>query len=65
MPSKNIFCRVHYFTKVEMFVCSEQNKSEEMFDDLRAIQEDLFSDLGLHYKVLDMPPHELGAPAYR
>lgn len=48
-----------------MFVCSEQNNSEEVFDDLRAIQEDLFSDLGLHYKVLDMPPHELGAPAYR
>lgn len=57
--------RVHYFTKVEMFICSEHNNSEEVFDNLRAIQEDLFSDLGLHYKVLDMPPHELGAPAYR
>ncbi|XP_015174668.1 PREDICTED: serine--tRNA ligase, mitochondrial isoform X1 [Polistes dominula] len=57
--------RVHQFTKVEMFVCSEQNKSSEVFQYLLDIQEDLFSSLGLHFKILDMPAHELGAPAYR
>lgn len=33
--------------------------------ELRAIQEELFEGLGLSYKVLDMPPNELGMPAYR
>ncbi|XP_047344360.1 serine--tRNA ligase, mitochondrial isoform X2 [Vespa velutina] len=57
--------RVHQFTKVEMFVCSEQNKSLEIFQYLQNIQEDLFSSLGLHFQILDMPAHELGASAYR
>lgn len=57
--------RVHYFTKVEMFMCSEQEKSEQHFEELIAIQEELFSSLGLHFQVVDMPPADLGLPAYR
>ncbi|KAL2746344.1 hypothetical protein V1477_004714 [Vespula maculifrons] len=64
MNEKGIY-RVHQFTKVEMFACSEQNKSSEIFQYLQDIQEDLFSSLGLHFQILDMPAHELGAPAYR
>ena len=29
------------------------------------IQEKLFAQLGLHFRVIDMPPNELGSPAYR
>ncbi|XP_033232248.1 serine--tRNA ligase, mitochondrial isoform X1 [Belonocnema kinseyi] len=57
--------RVHQFTKVEMFVCSEQDKSDEIFAYIQNIQENLFTSLGLHFKVLNMPPCELGAPAFR
>nr|XP_034179887.1 serine--tRNA ligase, mitochondrial [Osmia lignaria]XP_034179888.1 serine--tRNA ligase, mitochondrial [Osmia lignaria] len=57
--------RVHQFTKVEMFVCSEQEKSTEEFQKLQEIQENLFTSLNLHFQVIDMPPHDLGAPAYR
>lgn len=57
--------RVHQFTKVEMFVCSEPNQSEEVFQDLQNIQEELFSSLGLHFQIMDMPPPDLGSPAYR
>ncbi|XP_001607907.2 serine--tRNA ligase, mitochondrial [Nasonia vitripennis] len=57
--------RVHQFTKVEMFICSKQNESVQIMDEVVAIQEKLFGQLGLHYKVLDMPPNELGSPAYR
>lgn len=64
LDEKGIY-RVHQFTKVEMFACSEQNKSSEVFQYLQNIQEDLFSSLGLHFQILDMPAHELGAPAYR
>lgn len=57
--------RVHQFTKVEMFLCCHPSESIKFFDELLAIQEELFSDLGLHLKMIDMPPHELGSPAYR
>ncbi|EFN88554.1 serine--tRNA ligase, mitochondrial isoform X2 [Harpegnathos saltator] len=57
--------RVHQFTKVEMFVCCEPLQSEEVFHDLRNMQEELFSSLGLHFRVMDMPPTDLGTSAYR
>ncbi|XP_050455783.1 serine--tRNA ligase, mitochondrial [Cataglyphis hispanica] len=57
--------RVHQFTKVEMFVCSEPCQSEKVFQDLQDIQEELFSSLGLHFQIMDMPPTDLGSSAYR
>ncbi|XP_068633273.1 serine--tRNA ligase, mitochondrial [Battus philenor] len=57
--------RVHQFTKVEMFVVSAPDQSDDMLEYLRNIQESLFTPLGFHMRILDMPPHELGAPAYR
>ncbi|CAK9808856.1 Serine--tRNA ligase, mitochondrial [Anthophora quadrimaculata] len=57
--------RVHQFTKVEMFVCSDHKNSTEQFQELQEIQENLFSSLNLHFRIVDMPPHDLGAPAYR
>ncbi|XP_031836659.2 seryl-tRNA synthetase, mitochondrial [Nomia melanderi] len=57
--------RAHQFTKVEMFVCTEQEKSVEQFHELQQIQEHLFSSLNLCFQIIDMPPHDLGAPAYR
>ncbi|KOC65782.1 Serine--tRNA ligase, mitochondrial [Habropoda laboriosa] len=57
--------RVHQFTKVEMFVCSEHEKSTKQFEELQEIQENLFSSLNLHFRIIDMPPYDLGAPAYR
>lgn len=40
-------------------------QSEALHAELREIETELFSELGLHFKVLDMPTHDLGAPAYR
>ena len=39
--------------------------SEAMFRRLTDMQVRLFSELGLHFRVLDMPTEELGASAYR
>lgn len=58
-------CRVHQFSKVEMFVVATPEQSEGLHQELKRIEEDLFDELGLHFKVLDMPTHDLGAPAYR
>eukprot|EP00276_Gloeochaete_wittrockiana_P004204 CAMPEP_0184659454 /NCGR_PEP_ID=MMETSP0308-20130426/29648_1 /TAXON_ID=38269 /ORGANISM="Gloeochaete witrockiana, Strain SAG 46.84" /LENGTH=465 /DNA_ID=CAMNT_0027099277 /DNA_START=167 /DNA_END=1564 /DNA_ORIENTATION=+ len=57
--------RVHQFSKVEMFAVTRPEDSEAMHLELRQIEEDLFSELGLHFQVLDMASEDLGAPAYR
>ncbi|XP_054855284.1 serine--tRNA ligase, mitochondrial [Eublepharis macularius] len=60
--------RVHQFTKVEMFgITANETGTESMalLEEFLALQKEIFSELGLHYKVLDMPTQELGLPAYR
>uniref|UniRef100_A0A1B0DM75 serine--tRNA ligase n=1 Tax=Phlebotomus papatasi TaxID=29031 RepID=A0A1B0DM75_PHLPP len=57
--------RVHQFSKVEMFGVAEPGKSDQLLEEFKNIQVDLFRKLGLHFQILDMPPMELGAPAYR
>ena len=55
--------RVHQFEKVEMvsFVKPEDSVKEHEF--LRAIEEEIFTDLGLHYQRLHICSGDLGAPA--
>ncbi|XP_061231936.1 serine--tRNA ligase, mitochondrial isoform X1 [Neopsephotus bourkii] len=60
--------RVHQFTKVEMFgVTAAESGAESgaLLAEFLAMQKEIFSELGLHYRVLDMPTEELGLPAYR
>jgi seryl-tRNA synthetase len=57
--------RVHQFSKVEMFVICTPEQSEQLHQELMDIEVEMFEELGLHFKVLDMPSGDLGAPAYR
>ncbi|THH19051.1 hypothetical protein EW146_g2056 [Bondarzewia mesenterica] len=57
--------RVHQFTKLELFVVSENDRSEGLMEEMRKIQVEIFEGLGLSFRVLDMPTEELGASAYR
>ncbi|XP_042509146.1 serine--tRNA ligase-like [Macadamia integrifolia] len=57
--------RVHQFSKVEMFILCRPEDSDMYHDELSRIEEDLFSSLGIHFKILDMASSDLGAPAYR
>ncbi|XP_072973494.1 serine--tRNA ligase, chloroplastic/mitochondrial isoform X2 [Typha angustifolia] len=57
--------RVHQFSKVEMFIFCRPEDSDMYHEELIAIEEDLFTSLGLHFKILDMATGDLGAPAYR
>lgn len=50
---------------MEIFAATKPEDSDKTLEEIRTIEEDHFSDLGLHLRTLDMPPHELGAPAYR
>uniref|UniRef100_A0A2P2HZD6 serine--tRNA ligase n=1 Tax=Hirondellea gigas TaxID=1518452 RepID=A0A2P2HZD6_9CRUS len=59
--------RVHNFTKVEMFgvtAAETGQESNELYEELVSVQERLLQGLGLHGKVILMPPEELGNPAY-
>lgn len=57
--------RLHQFSKVELFAFCEPQDSDKMFQDIVDIQCELMSDLGLHYRGLNMSSFELGASAYR
>lgn len=63
---KGIF-RVHQFTKVEMFGVTANEtgeESEELLHEFIKIQEEIFLELGLYFKIIEMPPYELSLPAY-
>lgn len=59
--------RLHQFSKVEMFgfTLGDVHGSENLLSDFLSIQEDILTQLGLHYRVLDMATEELGAAAFR
>ncbi|KAH8381779.1 hypothetical protein KR009_000176 [Drosophila setifemur] len=57
--------RVHQFTKVEMFAICMAEQSEAELEEFKNIEVNLFRQLGLNFRLLDMPPCELGAPAYQ
>ncbi|KAM9325262.1 serine--tRNA ligase, mitochondrial [Gastrophryne carolinensis] len=60
--------RVHHFTKVEMFgvtAAESGRESQDLLDEFLTLQKEIYSDLGLHFRVLEMPTEELGLPAYR
>lgn len=57
--------RLHQFSKLELFVICAAEDSESMHEELLSIEEDIFSSLGLHFRTIDMPTEDLGAPAYR
>ncbi|XP_043849473.1 serine--tRNA ligase, mitochondrial isoform X2 [Dromiciops gliroides] len=59
--------RVHHFSKVEMFglTCSGTEHSSGLLEEFVSLQKEILTELGLHFRVLDMPTQELGRPAYR
>ncbi|GAA5902921.1 hypothetical protein JCM6882_009161 [Rhodosporidiobolus microsporus] len=57
--------RVHQFSKVEMVIICAEEESNRLLEELRGIQEEILSGLGLSMRVLDMPTEELGASAHR
>jgi len=57
--------RVHQFTKVEMFGFCAPEQSEQIHLEILAIEEEIFRELGLPYRVIDTCTGDLGGPAYR
>jgi seryl-tRNA synthetase len=59
--------RVHEFIKVEMFAVTtdDNDVSHEMHNEIVRLQTLMFEELGLHFRILDMPTEELGLSAHR
>ncbi len=62
--SKGLY-RVHQFSKVEMFVFCRPEQSEELHGYLLDLEERIFQELEIPYRVVDTCTGELGGPAYR
>jgi seryl-tRNA synthetase len=62
--SKGLY-RVHQFTKLEMFVYCLPEDSDRIHEELRAVEEEIFTGLGIPFRVVDTCTGDLGAPAYR
>lgn len=57
--------RVHQFQKLEMFSYCDPADAEAEHDKLLAWQERMLTDLGLHYRVIDVAAGDLGSSAAR
>jgi seryl-tRNA synthetase len=59
--------RVHQFTKVELFAFTSPDLgvSGRMHGEILALEEEIFTGLGVPYRVLDIAAGDLGGPAYR
>jgi len=57
--------RVHQFSKVEMFVITTKDKADKELENLREIEEEIYTKLGIPFRVLDIASGDLGNPAYK
>ena len=57
--------RVHQFQKLEMFSYVTEESAEAEHEKLLGFQEQMLSDLGLHYRVIDVAAGDLGSSAAR
>jgi seryl-tRNA synthetase len=60
--TRGIF-RVHQFDKVEMFSFVLPDRSDSEHERLLGIQEEILGDLGIPYRVVNIPAGDLGASA--
>ena len=62
--SKGLY-RVHQFSKLEMFIYSLPEESDKFHKEILSIEEEIFTKLGIPYRIVDTATGDLGAPAYR
>ena len=55
--------RVHQFNKLEMYVFCLPEKSKEMHEMIREIEEGIWQELNIPYRVINIAAGDLGAPA--
>lgn len=62
--SKGIF-RVHNFNKIEQFIFSKPEDSDKLHEEITKNAEEIFSELEIHYRVVDICSGDIGHFASR
>ncbi len=62
--SKGLY-RVHQFNKLEMYVFCAPEESEAWHDKLLQLEEEIYQELEIPYRVVRIAAGDLGAPAYK
>lgn len=62
--SKGLY-RVHEFSKTEMFIYCKPEDSDKYHQEILKMEEEIYQELGLPYRVLEMCTGDLGAMAAR
>lgn len=62
--SKGIF-RVHNFNKIEQFIFSKPEDSNKLHEELTQNAEEIFQDLEIHYRIVDICSGDMGGMATR
>lgn len=55
--------RVHQFNKLEMYVFCLPEQSKDMHEKIREVEENIWQELGIPYRVINIAAGDLGAPA--
>lgn len=55
--------RVHQFNKLEMYAYTLPEQSVEAHERIREIEEEIYQELGIPYRVINIASGDLGAPA--
>ena len=55
--------RVHQFNKLEMYSFCAPEQSKEIHEKLRAIEEEIWQEIGIPYHIINIAAGDLGAPA--
>ena len=55
--------RVHQFNKLEMYAFALPEQSEKIHEELLAIEEEIWQEIGIPYHVINIASGDLGAPA--
>ena len=55
--------RVHQFNKLEMYAFALPEKSQEIHQQILGIEEEIWQELGIAYRIINIAAGDLGAPA--
>ena len=55
--------RVHQFNKLEMYAFALPEKSQQIHQQILHIEEEIWQDLGIAYRIINIAAGDLGAPA--
>lgn len=55
--------RVHQFNKLEMYAFCLPEQSKEIHEKIRGVEEEIWQDLGIPYRVINIAAGDLGSPA--